>query len=90
MDLNIKLLSQQLTDEQFQELLQIRNQPNFPEQDEVSCPYCGSVSIQKYGKTANKTQRYRCKDCAKIFSHKSNTVQHYSKNPLRSGLVTWN
>ena len=34
----------------------------------VGCPYCGSATLQKYGKTKIGTQRYLCKDCGKSFA----------------------
>ena len=40
-----------------------RNTPGTRE----CCPECGSVDITKKGKTAAQTQRFRCRDCGKIF-----------------------
>ena len=34
---------------------------------EISCWHCQSLNLVKNGKTANKKQKYRCKDCGKQF-----------------------
>lgn len=33
-----------------------------------SCPFCGSISIRKYGKTLANAQRFQCKDCGRTFT----------------------
>ena len=35
--------------------------------EEVTCPRCSSLNIKKNGKTANRKQRYLCKDCGRQF-----------------------
>ena len=77
--MDLKQLSKTLTEEQFQELLKLRNEPDIAEHDETHCTHCGHPEPVKNGKTKNKTQRYRCKGCKKVFTQKTNTVQHYSK-----------
>lgn len=44
----------------------------------IACPHCGSVSIKKHDKPRGK-QRYRCKDCGKVFSKTTGTLHHHSK-----------
>lgn len=44
----------------------------------VACPHCGSASIIKTG-TRNGRQRYRCKDCEKVFTGTTGTLHYYSK-----------
>ena len=34
---------------------------------EITCPKCQSLNLVKNGKTANKKQKYRCKDCHQQF-----------------------
>ena len=34
---------------------------------EITCPSCSSRSIKKNGMTANRKQRFRCKDCGRQF-----------------------
>jgi IS1 family transposase/transposase-like protein len=34
---------------------------------EVTCPRCGSLSVKKNGTTANRKQRFKCKDCSRQF-----------------------
>jgi insertion element IS1 protein InsB len=33
----------------------------------ISCPKCSSTKIKKNGRTANRKQRYRCKNCGRQF-----------------------
>ncbi len=51
--------------------------------DGVRCPYCDSDRVQDGA--AHKTMRFRCRDCRKRFSVKSETVMHSSK----LGLQIW-
>lgn len=44
----------------------------------ITCPHCGSVSIKKHDKRKGK-QRYRCKDCGKVWTETSNTMLYHSK-----------
>lgn len=39
-----------------------------------NCPSCNSVSFQKYGRTRNNIQRYRCNACGKTFTPVTGTV----------------
>ena len=43
----------------------------------VWCPHCGSVNVQTGAK--HKSQPYRCRDCRKRFSVKTDTAMHDSK-----------
>ena len=38
------------------------------------CPHCGSNHVTRFGKQADGTQRYRCKDCNKTFQPSTRTV----------------
>ena len=49
----------------------------------VACPKCGSLNIQE--RKTRKPQPYRCRDCFKDFSVKTDTLMHNS--PL--GCLTW-
>ena len=49
----------------------------------VHCPSCGSVNVQE--RKTRKPQPYRCRDCRKDFSVKTDTVMHNS--PL--GFQVW-
>jgi hypothetical protein len=44
----------------------------------IICPRCSSVSIVKNGKTAQRKQRYLCKDCRRQF------IRGYTKRPCGS------
>ena len=33
----------------------------------MNCKHCGSSSYSKFGKTNNKKQRYKCRDCGRSF-----------------------
>ena len=45
--------------------------------DGVHCPKCGSLNIQE--RPTRKPQPYRCRDCRKDFSVKTDTLMHASK-----------
>ena len=47
----------------------------------VACPKCGSLDIQT--RQARKPQPFRCNDCRKDFSVKTDTITHSSKLPLK-------
>ena len=49
----------------------------------VWCPHCGSVNVQTGAK--HKSQPYRCRDCRKRFSVKTDTAMHDSK----LGIQVW-
>lgn len=40
--------------------------------EEIACPRCSSRNIEKNGTTANRKQKYRCKDCRRQF------ITHYT------------
>ena len=47
---------------------------NFKKEKQgVVCPHCESKSINKFGNSKNKTQKYKCKKCNKIFCEYTNT-----------------
>ena len=48
--------------------------------DGRNCPQCGSVRTHK---ASHKDSPYRCTDCRRYFSVKTNTVMHKSHLPLR-------
>lgn len=52
----------------------------------LCCPHCGSVSVIKYGRHQNGRQKYRCKDCKKIFGDTNGTFLYHSKLNLEQ----WN
>ena len=51
--------------------------------DGAVCPSCGSLNVQE--RPTRKPQPYRCRDCRKDFSVKTDTLMHGSK----LGLQTW-
>ena len=47
----------------------------FAEETPVSCPYCGSTNVIKWGFSKDRvTRRYKCMDCPYTFSRTTNTV----------------
>ena len=46
----------------------------------VACPKCGSLNVQE--RPTRKPQPFRCRDCRKDFSVKTDTLMHDSKLPL--------
>lgn len=45
----------------------------------LRCPHCGSINVIKYGHHQNGRQKYRCKDCGKIFGDTNGTFLYHSK-----------
>ena len=54
----------------------------------VVCPFCDSPDRVKVRKN-KKPQPYNCRDCAKDFSIKTNTLMHGSKLPLRTWAIAY-
>ena len=46
----------------------------------VACPKCGSLNVQE--RPTRKPQPFRCRDCRRDFSVKTDTLMHDSKLPL--------
>ncbi len=51
----------------------------------VACPFCGSLGVQE--PPSRKPQPFRCGDCRKYFSVKTNTVMHNSPLPLSKWIL---
>ncbi len=52
--------------------------------EEITCPRCSALNITKNGITANRKQRYRCKECGRQF------ITHYTYqacDPKRRNLI---
>ena len=72
------------------EAVEMFSDPDFTESwfveqrwpDGVECPGCESKNIQH--RTNRKPQPFRCNDCRKDFSVKSDTIMHASKLPLKA------
>jgi len=56
--------------------------------DGVVCPHCSSKSVIRSGRHLLLYQRYRCKDCGRIFNDKTGTVFEGSRMPLRVWFFT--
>ena len=48
----------------------------------LCCPHCGSINVIKNGRHQNGRQKYRCKDCRKIFGDTNGTFLYRSKLTL--------
>lgn len=57
--------------------------------ENLRCPYCGSVSIVKFGYKSNKVgvRRYKCMGCGKVFNDLTGTPLNGSKLSLREWIV---
>lgn len=53
--------------------------------DEVSCPYCRSISVAEV--KSHKPMPYRCRDCRQHFSVRTGTVLAESRLPLHKWLM---
>lgn len=82
---NILKSVKSLTSAQIQELYEALNQnsndnitANIEESrfsNGIFCPVCGCIkNIKKFGKDAHGKQKYRCKDCGRVFTVTSETV----------------
>jgi len=49
----------------------------------IKCKHCGSKSAVKNGKTKNGKQRYKCKDCGKVFRPGDERVKYSFEQKLR-------
>ena len=54
-----------------------------PLPDRCDCPHCHSHNVVKYGKNGN-VQKFKCKDCGKIFSLSTNTILFSTKKDLET------
>ena len=63
---------ERLTKGQYQKYImkeeQLEQHEKQHEQHEICCPVCGSVDYKKNGKTLANTQRFKCKDCGKVYT----------------------
>ena len=50
--------------------------------DGVRCPYCESKEIVKYGHNEKGAQRYKCKNCGRLFNDLTNTIFERHKLPI--------
>ena len=55
--------------------------------DGIACPFCGSVNVATVA--SRKPQPYRCRDCRKHFSVKTDTLLHSSKIPLSKWAIAF-
>lgn len=44
----------------------------------IVCPRCGSIHCIKHGRSADGTQRYKCKDCSHTFVFTAGTILYHS------------
>lgn len=56
---------------------------NYINLNSKTCPHCSSDHIIKNGLNSLKLQRYKCNNCNRIFSSKTNTPMSYSKKPVQ-------
>ena len=54
-----------------------------PLPDRSDCPHCQSHNVVKYGRNSN-VQKFKCKDCGKIFSISTNTILFSTKKDLET------
>ena len=53
----------------------------------IACPFCGSLNAQT--RETRKPAPFRCRDCRKDFSVKTNTLMHDSKLPLSKWAIAF-
>jgi transposase-like protein len=69
----------QLTEEEFNTVIK----DHCRTEKEITCPYCRSNNVVKYGFSKSKKQRYKCKDCGKYYCDTTNTPMYYSKKAMK-------
>ena len=47
------------------------------------CPYCNSNKVKKNGFIHNKIRQFRCNNCNKNYSIRTNTIFYYSKKSIQ-------
>ena len=87
----IRELLKQMTEEQRLELIRLCNLENSKSKVNVAysklsnnhhCPYCNSNKIKKNGFICGKIQQFRCNNCHKNYSIRTNTIFYYSKKNI--------
>ena len=88
----VKDILKQMTENERLELIRLCNLENTKLQiDKVylqfnnnhHCPYCNSNKIKKNGFICGKIQQFKCHNCNKNYSIKTNTIFYYSKKNIK-------
>lgn len=88
----VKILNSKEDIELFEMIRSLLIMPNYPLESEVNsdykknlenenCPKCKKNNIIKYGRRNNR-QRYKCKDCGKVFDERTDSVISNTKVSL--------
>lgn len=74
----------------FEKLKSLLITPNYLVKEDSlqnhKCPKCNGNHIIKHGKR-NDIQRYKCKDCSKVFSERTNSALYNTKIPVEKWLM---
>ena len=68
----------ELDEEECVQLLRVIRWPGG-----VACPHCLSTTVIRTGRHQGSCQRYRCKNCMRIFNDKTGTIFQDSRLPLK-------
>ena len=88
----IRDILKQMTEEQRLELIRLCNLENSKSKVNVAysklsnnhhCPYCNSNKIKKNGFICGKIQQFKCHNCNKNYSIRTNTIFYYSKKNIQ-------
>ena len=88
----VRELLKQMTEEQRLQLIHLCNLENdkckintvyLQFKNNHHCPYCRSNKICKNGFIHNKYQQFKCNNCGKNYSIRTNTIFYYSKKNIK-------
>ena len=88
----VRELLKQMTEEQRLELIRLCNIENNKSKDNDillklsnnhHCPYCNSNKIKKNGFIQGKIQQFKCHNCNKNYSIRTNTIFYHSKKNIK-------
>ena len=70
---------------EFRTALNLEFERNLADEDPTNCPHCKSEDITNRG-SCRGVKRYKCRECLKTFTARTETAFHYTKKSLE----TWN
>ena len=87
----IKEILKEMTEEEKLELIRLCNINDNQKIDDClnklsndhHCPYCNSNKIKKNGKALGKYPQFKCNNCGKNYSTKTNTIFYYTHKSIK-------
>ena len=87
----VKEILKEMTEEERLELIRLCNINDSQKIDDCfnklsnnhHCPYCNSDKIKKNGKALGKYPQFKCNNCGKNYSTKTNTIFYYTHKSIK-------